>query len=268
MRWVALVIFLPTLVSATEVDFSWTNPRVAYYLPAFYSTSGKSEMHFEKFERHLEKLKERESHFDSDHAFLKYIFVKTHQRFLKNFNATSRFDQLFKNGGSYNCLTATALLALTLEHFAFDYEIIETNYHIFLTVNVDGKKVLIETTDLASGFVDDEASIKERMARYRSHGVKSSDGSKTYFKFTSEVYRGVNLSELLGLLNYNLAVEAYNQGQIASSIDFLKASSSLYHSDRVKEFYELLSLTIREAKLTMSEKKELLIRLTDSPNKT
>jgi hypothetical protein len=266
MRAIVLLFFLPILALANS-DFSWTNPRVAYYLPAFYSTGGKSDTHFQKFQRHMEKLALREAELGSEVAFLKHIFVKSHQRFLKNFDATATFDQVFSNG-SYSCLTATALFALTLDHFNFDYKIIETNYHIFLTVNVDGTEILIETTDFASGFVDDPVAMKERITAYRSHTVKPDDASKTYFKFKQELYHTVNLSELLGLLNYNLAVNSYNRGDIASSIDFLKASSSLYHSDRVDEFYNLLRLTIQETKLTASEKSKLLNKLTGFPPRT
>jgi hypothetical protein len=97
-----------------------------------------------------------------------------------------------------------------LDHFNVPYKIIETNYHIFLVAQTDKGSVLFETTDPANGFVTNNEEIKDRIARYRQNSIRSAASSKAYYRYNFDLYKVVNLDEVVGLLYYNLSIVAFN----------------------------------------------------------
>src|SRR5688572_21667209 len=115
MKWVVTIFFLPILASA-QVSQTVSKPNYLQQTAAFLATDGSIAC-TAVFENHLNEVFEKRSSFKNDQAFLQFVFNKTHRKFLKNFEAYSTFGELLKDG-SYNCLTATALYALILEHNA------------------------------------------------------------------------------------------------------------------------------------------------------
>jgi len=261
MRLIVMLFFLPTLLLAQNSDFAWTNQNVAHYLPAFYSSFGSGESNFEKLQCHVEKLSHRKGSYKDEISFLQHIFSKTEQRFLKEYRTTTTFDQIFSNG-VYNCLTGTALFALVLDHFDYNYQIIETNYHIFLTVSIGDRQVLIETTDHLNGFVTDPKAIAERISSYRlGNSATASSDEKVYFRYKASLYNSISLENILGLLQFNLAVDSYNHHDVRSSIGYLLSAYTFYNSERIEEFSRIIVLTILEGKFSIAEKNEMLAKL-------
>lgn len=262
MRWIVVLFFLPALVAAQgQTDFSWTNEDVAHYLPAYYSVSGEKNLNFDRLQRHLEKLSKKRQSNPDEVSFLKHVFTKTHERFLKEYRATAAFDEMFHNG-VYNCMTGTALFALVLEHLHYDYQVIETNYHIFLMVSAGGKQVLIETTDPVTGFVSDEKEIAQRIASYKfGNTALASNDEKIHFRYKASLCNSIDLGNIQGLLHFNMAVAAYNNQDIGESIEQLSFACSYYNSERMEEFSKIIMLTILEGKFSSSDKDRFFMKL-------
>ncbi len=85
----------------------------------------------------VHELKLKQLKWNDSHRLLKKVFFQVHKEYLKEYVPYQSFQDLFETG-TYGCLTGTALYAFLLEELGFEYEIIETNYHMFLLVNADG----------------------------------------------------------------------------------------------------------------------------------
>ncbi len=105
----------------------------------------------ERIDNFILRLEEKRT--PSDINFLRKAFIETHRKFLKKYSQYSDISQVFTTG-KYDCLTATSIYSVVLDRLNFDYNIIETNYHIFIVVNTSHGEVLLETTDLWNGFAE------------------------------------------------------------------------------------------------------------------
>jgi hypothetical protein len=194
----------------------------------------------------------------SDESFLKYMFKQAHVSFFKKYSAYAHFTEIFDTG-KYDCLTATSFLSLALDKFDFEYEIIETNYHIFLMVDSNNGKVLLETTDLANGFVSDPHQINERIKAYHQN-ILLTDASqgKSYYEYDFNMYRTIEPTQLVGLLYFNQSIVAFNNNQIKESVSFLRMAIHTTYSSRITEFAKLLMDKIVNSDLSDNDQKELI----------
>lgn len=212
-----------------------------------------SSAEFEAFVKQLEKKRTGLS----EKEFLRLIFTKTHKAYLKKFVEFAPFNAIFETG-SYQCLTATALYALILNHFNINHEVIETNYHIFLMAQTKQGNVLLESTDLFNGFIDDEFLINQKIELYKKNTLTASNTSAVYYKYSFELFNQVNLDELLGLLHYNQAVAAFNENNIKGAVNQLTMANEFYASTRIDEFAQLLLLSLQQSKLDTETKRMYL----------
>jgi tetratricopeptide (TPR) repeat protein len=215
------------------------------YLSSFLAIDEANFSTGSSFDSFLKKLEKKRSSIKKEKDFVRVIFTKVHQEYLKEFKQYASFNDLFGKG-DYNCLTGTILYALVLNHFEISYEVIETNYHIFLTVETKQGKILLEATDPLAGFVDNASSIEERIATYKQNRLTSANSSQPHYQFSFDLYKNVSLEELQGLLYYNKAVESFNQQQLEKSIQYLEKAHELYSSSRIREFSMILVLAVQQ----------------------
>ena len=260
MRGFVLIFFLPILGLAQGSQTASTPIEAFNHYVALYSDVGGNNAADKDLLPFVDKLSDKRESFKNDEAFLNYVFVKTHQRFLKHYTDYVSFSAMI-NKGTYNCLTATALYALLLDYFGFEHQVIETNYHIFLMVNTDEGRVLLETTDPMNGFVDNEKQIEERINTYRKNNISETDIDKTYYRFSYDLYREVSPDEMLGLLHYNLAIVAYNDHQFQTSIAQLDRALELYQSPRIEELSRIILLSVIESKLDAASKEDCVRKI-------
>lgn len=180
----------------------------------------------------------------SDQKLLRAAFHRVHSSFLKKYEKYADFNQVFETG-TYDCLTATALFSHLLKRLNFRYEIIETNYHIFLIVQTSRGEVLLETTDRWGGFVTDKDAIAKRTGDYRSNQLVSNDSDKKY-QYSFKLYQAISPEKLTGLLYFNQAVKAYNKHEWISCATLLETSYKLYESPRCVELGSVLIRTVTE----------------------
>jgi len=180
-------------------------------------------------------LKEKQSKWNNDHKLLEHLFYKVQQKYLKKYVPYQSFQDLFDTG-TYGCLTGTALYAFLLDELGYEYEIIETNYHMFLKIKTNQKTYLLESTDPFSGFEYLEKEIEKRIAD--AHFKNKSGGEHHTFPY--DIYRSITFTDLIGLQYYNVAIDAFNGGNLKKSLYCLNEASKINKSERINEMLILM----------------------------
>ncbi len=219
----------------------------------------------QEFAQHIQRLGQIKLRSKSDVHFVGQLFQRTHRKFLTTFNTSATLAQTV-HSGIYNCLTATAIYAMLLEHFEFNYKVIETNYHIFLIVETSKGDVLLETTDGRNGCVTGKENISRQIESYKNGSVVTASQHKIYFTYTQPIYNELTISNLEGLLHFNLAVQAYNQGELKISVEELERSYQTYSSERSEDFSSILLLTLRERFNQIPDRNQLIGRIVSLRN--
>jgi len=256
---VILFLFSFSATAQSVVGGSSQTP-FQYYLTLFSQSNGQLAPSFAALEDFKEKLAKKAGAGKNDKAFLHHLFNKTHSRFLHQFEEYAPFSSLLTEG-KYNCLTATSLFSLLLTHFNFDYQVYETNYHIFILVNTSKGLVLLETTDFINGFIDSPSSIQKKMEYYKSMRVEPKQVTRHYFEYSSNVLDTVNLNGLLGLLHFNHAVQAYNEKNYKHAIAHLHHAYLLHKGKRLGEFKTILLLTVQHSNLPIQQKEKYIQKI-------
>lgn len=234
--------------------------KTLHYLDLFIKTDHSSTRLSAEVNPFIKKLEAKKASFKSDKAFLHYLFYKTHHKLLKQYVEYCPFDAFLKDG-TYNCLTGTALFSILLTHFNIDYKIIETNYHIFLIAHTTKGNVLFEATDALSGFVDSDTEIQARINTYKENQLAKTKGDKSYYQYGFKIYNTVSMEQLLGLMYFNLAIDAYNKRDLLMSVNYLYQSANLYQSPRIEDFSRIILLTADEQDLVKIENEGSLKKL-------
>ncbi|MGB0523528.1 MAG: hypothetical protein ACPGJS_11245 [Flammeovirgaceae bacterium] len=189
------------------------------------------------YQKTLTAFEEKKQKWNQDKRFLAHVFFKIHQEYLKKYAPLPSFKATLKNG-TYGCLTGTILYALFLKDLGYNYELIESNYHIVLIVKVKDERFLFEATDPIHGFITNSSQIDSKLAAMQA--ANRGKGEKGKYYFTTQTYNKVTLSNLIGLQLYNMAIVAYNHHNFKEAAKLLSHAKRYYSSERLEEFSQLL----------------------------
>jgi hypothetical protein len=216
----------------------------------------------------IDQLEKKRPAFKNERDFLQFLFYKTHQKFLKRYEAYTSFSDLVARG-HYDCLTGTALYTLLLDHFQIEYTSIETNYHIFILATVDNKPILLEATDPLNGFTVNEKEINSKLESYRHSAVQNSEsGKQTHYEFSFNIWEPVSPEELTGLLHFNQAIKYYNEHELEASTSHLVKAALYRPSERIEEFAALVIATVTESKLPANLRQTLIRQLKEAQKRS
>lgn len=193
----------------------------------------------------------------SEEEFLRIIFNESHRRFFKTYKPYTQFAEVFEKG-KYDCLSATSLLAVVFDAFDYDFHLIETNYHIFISVQTENGPVLLESTDRVNGFVTNPEQIEERVSTYKQNQLQASNSGSVQYQFDLNLYRIIQPKQLSGLLLFNQAVVAFNNQQYEVCAQRLKEAVLIYDSPRTTEFAAILITAIANSSISDETKKDLI----------
>lgn len=242
------------------IAFSGTNGDntfpVELALKAFLSPTAYQDQSIKSFDLFLRKLDKKRGH-KNQHDFVRQVFSKTHQRFLKNYSAYASLDETFDKG-AYNCLTGTIIFSLILNHYQIPHQVIETNYHIFILAETMEGQILLEATDPMNGFVTSAKDIEARIKGYKQNELQAQQKNKSYYKFRFELYNTVSMDELRGLTYYNKAVNSFNHQNLESAVQHLVKANELYSSYRIEEFSQILLLSLQQSDLSIKTKENCM----------
>jgi hypothetical protein len=253
------IIGIWILALASHAGFA-ENGKANPWLQSFLATDVSTSARLEKFESFVEQAERKHHSFRSQKEFVRYLFFKTHQKFLKHYQPYASFGELMETG-RYNCLTGVALYALLLDHFSIQHQIIETNYHIFIIATIDDEPVLLEATDPIAGFIDSSAEFEKRLAGYRNNPRQTQVTKGVQYEFHFNLWETVSLGELTGLLYFNKAVEEFNQARLENTVAHLVDAGRHRPSARMEEFSALVMASVVSSELSLPTKQKLLVRL-------
>lgn len=211
-----------------------------------------------KIRSFISQLAEKQPKFSSQQNFIRFAFRETHRKFFHTYQPYTQFAEIFETG-KYDCLSATSLMSVVLEQFDFKYEIIETNYHIFLLVETNEGKMLMETTDRANGITTNPQEISKRISHYKTNELYvKATSNKSYYKYGLNLYQEVKPTQLTGLLYFNQAVSAFNNKDFTTCAARLLTSRKIYDSPRVAELAVVLVKSVAVSDMPDEKKKDLI----------
>lgn len=248
-------LFCLSSQAQNEIPSSNTESPLALQIKAFYNKPLQDSEILSKqtqsFQQYITKLETIKAKRKTDLEFLKTVFFKTHRKYLKRYSASATFKETMDTG-VYGCLTGTALYAMILSHFGYDFEIIELTSHVYLKVNLEGKMVLIESTLPEEGFLVNVSAIAKATEQYEDNsrntnsiiaiaGIEEGNGKSAY-------KRSISLKQLSGLQYYNMAI--YNIKDKALEIAFSNAREAIdvYPSKRTDQLMEIVINKILQSK--------------------
>lgn len=178
-------------------------------------------------------------------SLVRTIFQKSHQRLFKKYEQHSSFNTML-NEGKYDCVSGSAVLGILLEKFGFTYDIIETDYHVFIQVIVEGKPVILESTLPIGGMITAPSEVEKYLGSYLPKNQKAQvsfnqrlAGTQSSPMVENSIFRKVKLIELAGLQYYNDAIVHFNNQEFGQAVHQLSKAYLLYPSDRIEGLREL-----------------------------
>jgi len=112
-----------------------------------------------KMDATISQLQKKRWKINSEMKFLAHLFYKLHKQYLRLYTDYPSFDAMIKSG-RYDCLTGSALYALVLGKLGIEYNIIETNHHVYLIIKGKEGNYLMESPDPLNGFVYQQSEIE------------------------------------------------------------------------------------------------------------
>ena len=205
----------------------------------------------EKFENHkqwnsLVRKLDRKSSADAEY-FLEYLFYKTHQKLLKDYNKGTTFTNMLETG-SYDCVSASITFSVLLKYFDIEHSIIETDYHVFIIAKVNNQEFILETTDPSYGFVSNAEEVKEFKADFLPN-VNSTQlnqneaiGNLVYGQPNSKtIYKEISLRQLSALQFFNQGLIAIQNNDYRLASRRLQQALNLYDSERINMLFKIVA---------------------------
>jgi hypothetical protein len=190
-----------------------------------------------------ESLNSKKHRYKNQTSFWRHVYYKVHRKYLRNYQSPATLNEVLKNG-TYDCLAGTALYALIFDQLGADYRIVETSYHIYLELTVNGKVILVESTNPLGGFVTDEILVENLKQDYLNNTESNGWGNKDFYRSQPVFNKSISLKELAGLQYFNLAVEAYNNRDLPNALALQDRALRLYPSIRLEEMMAVMLKTM------------------------
>jgi len=191
-------------------------------------SSDESKIFEQKVAKSLEKLQQKKVRIQGEKQFLKYVFNYLHTNYLKTYQKEADFYDIMTES-RYNCVSGNILLAYFLEKTGYQYDIYETENHVFVVVSLSQKdRMLVEITAFyGEGLVDEEEKIDNKIAELKPTGK-------------------VSLTNLAGMQFYNEAVLAFQEQKYLESLSLSNKAYYFYPSAKVKTLHSLSKQRLSE----------------------
>ncbi len=203
-----------------------------------------NEIHEQKWNELVLELDKKRAKTKNDYNFLRQIFQKSHNTLLKTYVKHSTFNEMLKVG-EFDCVSGSATLGMLLNRYGYDYDIVETDYHVFIVVNVKDKNIILESTLPIGGMITSPTDVQAYLDSYKTvefaqlSSLTQRLGNPEEDLSNHSIFRKVSLLELAGLQYYNDAITHFNEQSFGLASKQLSKALLLYDSERIKNLREL-----------------------------
>ena len=212
--------------------------------------------------------------------FLKYnpksqiriLYRTVNNTFFNKYEFSTTFDKIFYNG-NYNCVTASALYGIVLDHLNIPFYIIETPIHVYIVAYHNKTHIKIESTGPYSGYSVYNPSMKRTFIEFFKSS-KLIDETEFSISSVDELFdkyyfygNKISLRELLGIQYMNNAAYNILEENFTESHKNLEKVYLFYPSEDTKKLLFTYLLNIISA-LNYDKLQDLnhLIKLTRYPS--
>jgi hypothetical protein len=204
-----------------------------------------------KFQKLNAKLQKDFDRYGNSEKFLKMLFFRSQQYLMDDYNQYASVEELIETG-AFDCVSGSFLMAVFLDHYGFDYAIMETSFHVFLTVNLKSSKVVLESTDGFTGFISEKEEVKAYLNEFEKEAKRNPlylnpDQKLIQNLLQPAIYRPINLQQLKGLELFNRAIFYNNQMAYDLAYQKIKEAETLYPSERIIALGKLLQTQLAVA---------------------
>jgi len=223
--------------------FFWTDGK-NHPLSLFRAVSAEEINSGNSWHNLVQDLDQKKAKESKELNFLRLIFQKTHQSLLKKYEQHSTFNDMLETG-KYDCVSASAALGMLLDRYGYQYDIVETDYHVFILVVVDGKNIVLESTLPVGGMISGPSEVDAYLEAYKQEefaqlgSLNQRIGSPKIDLSNNSIFRKVSLHQLAGLLYYNDAILLFNSQKYREASNQLTKALKLYSSDRIEGLKDL-----------------------------
>lgn len=202
------------------------------------------EIQEQKWNELVEILDKKRSKTKNDVNFLRSVFQKSHQLLLKEYVKHSTFNEMLESG-KFDCVSGSATLGMLLDRYGYNYEIVETDYHVFIITKVDEKEIILESTLPIGGMITSPSEVQDYLDSYKPvefaqlASLTERLGSADQTLSDHAIFRKVSLTQLAGLQYYNDAITHFNDQAYGLASKQLSKALVLYESERIKNLKDL-----------------------------
>ncbi|MDN3203811.1 hypothetical protein [Algoriphagus sediminis] len=196
------------------------------------------------WEKLITELDAKKDRTRKDYNFIRALFQKSHKRLFKDYQQHATFNETLTTG-KFDCVSGSAALGMLLSRYGYDFDIIETDYHVFIMVELEDRDIILESTLPVGGLISRSSDVKAYLDSYKPKEDAKLNSLNTRIGTTeielgdNSIFRKVNLTQLAGLLYYNDAIFDFNSQKYESAAIQLTKAYSLYESDRILGLKEL-----------------------------
>lgn len=174
----------------------------------------------------------------SPKAFSKGLFKEVHSHFFVKYEDIASFGEIFEKG-YYNCVSATALFAVILDHYSVPFQIKELPSHVYLVAYPGVHNILFEATN-PNGFYVPDSKAKES---YVNDLLKLKLITQEYInkvgypRAFEEMYYSqdnIDLVQLASFQYYNQALTLYQEEKAEEAIPYILKAYSLSPATRIE----------------------------------
>ncbi|MDF2156236.1 hypothetical protein [Algoriphagus sp. CAU 1675] len=230
--------------TSVEKQFWQTGTSENNPLALFMAVHAEAENQAENWHDLLSTLDEQFEKKGRSENFLRVLFQKSHQNLFKKYEQHSSFNDML-NEGLFDCVSGSAALGMLLERYGFEYDIVETDYHVFIVANSDNKKIILESTVKIGGMISTPSEVQNYLDSYQPAKketyleLRQRIGAPKVDFSENSIFRKVDLNQLAGLQYYNDAILHFNQQRFREAAWQLEKAFQLYPSERIEGLKEL-----------------------------
>lgn len=187
--------------------------------------------------------------YKADEKLLEEIYFSAHQSILSRYEEHAYFSKTLQDG-VYDCVTGSGLYALLLDEFGFEYQIIETEAHVYIKGMVGNTPFILESTFPVEGLIIGDEMVGAFEQKFITNANSFTLDPVYLGKITEEspskgVYTVIGLRELAGLQYYNDAIKKFNEEDYAGTYTQLVKAEFLYPSERIIKLKQKISILLK-----------------------